>query len=130
MYKQKKLWLPPPQFAEISRLSKIGSIDKLVEIAKARNGRSMEQMMPVQYKVKDGFLHVMPGDDLYPAKPNYNDPDHDLNEFEEKTIDEMRSIATNLCRSEQIDMFDVRVVSNVKPSDGHISLDFDPLSKM
>lgn len=90
----------------------------------------MEQMMPVQYKVKDGFLHVMPGDDLYPVKPNYNEPDHDLNEFEEKTIDEMRSIATNLCRSEQIDMFDVRVVSNVKPSDGHISLDFDPLAKM
>lgn len=33
----------------------------------------MQLGMPVQYKLKDGFIHVLPGDDLYPEKPNYND---------------------------------------------------------
>lgn len=73
MYQEKRLWLPPPQFAELRRLSTVGSIDKLVEIAKSRNGSDMQIGMPVQFKSKDGFIHVLPGDDLYPKNPNYHD---------------------------------------------------------
>lgn len=87
-------------------------------------------MLPIQYKVMDGFLHVLPGDDLYPENPNYNEPDHDLNKYEEKTFEEMRAIAKNLCRSEQQDMFNAKLVSNIEPSDGHIGLRSDPISKL
>jgi nucleoside diphosphate-linked moiety X motif protein 19 len=131
LYHERKLWLPPPQFAEIRRLNTIKSIDKLVEIAKNRNGQNMELLMPMQFKVQDGFLHVLPGDDLYPENPNYNDADHDVDEYSEKTMEEMRKIAKNICRSEQRDMFDVELVTNIKPSDGHISfLKSDPTAKM
>lgn len=90
----------------------------------------MELLMPMQFKVKDGFLHVMPGDDLYPKNPNYHEADHDIDQYAEKTIDEMRAIAKNICRSEQRDMFDVKLVSNISPSDGHIKLESDPIAKM
>lgn len=111
-------------------MSKIGSIDNLVEIAKERNGQSMELMMPVQYKVKDGFLHVLPGDDLYPKNPNYNESGHDLEEYSEKTTDEMRANAKNLFRGEIHEVFDMKFVCNVTPSDGHISFDSNPISKL
>ena len=87
-------------------------------------------MLPIQYKVKDGFLHVLPGDDLYPENPNYNEADHDLEKYADKTCYEMRIIAKNLCRSEQHDMFDVQFFSNIKPLDGHISLQSDPIAKL
>lgn len=130
MYKEKEIWLPPPQFAEIRRLSAIKSIDKLVEIAKGRNGVDMDMLMPMQFKVKDGFLHVLPGDDLYPEKPNYVESDHDIDQFGDKTFAEMRASAKNLCRSEQRDMFDIKLVTNIKPADGHITLVSDPISKL
>lgn len=90
----------------------------------------MTQNMPLQFKCKDGYLHVLPGDDLYHDSPNYNDPDHDIDEFAEKTIEEMRSIAKNLCRSEQRDMYDVQMIVNIKSPDGHIGLSSDPIHKM
>lgn len=90
----------------------------------------MAQLMPYQFKVKDGFLHVLPGDDLYPENPNYHESDHDLEQYADKTIEEMRAAARNLCRSEQRDMFDVKMVVNVKSTDGHIILDSDPIAKM
>lgn len=86
--------------------------------------------MPMQFKVKDGFLHVLPGDDLYPTNPNYNEADHDVEQFAEKTMEEMRSMARNLCRSEQRDMFDVKIVSNIAPSDGHSEIESDPIAKL
>lgn len=90
----------------------------------------MQQILPIQYKVKDGFLHVLPGDDLYHEKPNYNESDHNVEEYAEKTLEEMRAMAKNLCRSEQRDFFDVKLVTNVQPSDGHIGIRSDPISKL
>jgi len=123
LYDEKKLWLPPPQFTEIRRLSTIKSIDKLVEIAKGRVGKTMELVMPMQYKTKDGLLHCLPGDDLYPEHPNYHESDHDIDQYADKTMEEMRAMAKNLCRSEQRDMFDVKFFTNVIPRDGHISFE-------
>lgn len=37
----------------------------------------------------------------------------------------MRSLSKKLCRSEQRDMFDVKLIVNVDPSDGHIPLKSD-----
>lgn len=130
MYKEKEIWLPPPQFVEILRLSSIKSIDKLVEIAKSRVGENMDLILPIQFKASDGFVHVLPGDDLYPEKPNYFESDHDLEKYSDKTLVEIRKLSKNLCRSEQKDMFDVNLVSNIKPKDGHISIEFDSFSKL
>lgn len=86
--------------------------------------------MPMQFKASDGFVHVLPGDDMYPEKPNYFESDHDLDKYSDKTIEEIRKMAKNLCRSEQRDMHDVNLVSNITSTDGHISIITDPISKM
>ena len=113
------------------RLCNIKTIDELVSLAKSRNNADMEQMMPMQYKVKDGFLHVLPGDDLYHEHPNfYDESGHDIEQYNDKTIDEMRMTAKNLWRSEQRDMFDVKLVINIKPRDGHAPIVSDPISKL
>lgn len=85
--------------------------------------------MPMQFKVKEGFLHVLPGDDLY-QNPNYHEADHDIDQYAEKTMDEMRAVAKNLFRSEQHDLYDVKIVSNISPYDGHIKVESDPIAKM
>lgn len=111
-------------------MSTIGSIDELVELAKSRNSQNMDTIMPLQYKTKSGFLHVLPGDDLYPENPNYHESSHDVEKYSEKTFEEMREMATNFCRSEQGDLYNVKLLSNVPASDGHISLVSDPLAKL
>lgn len=90
----------------------------------------MKLLMPMQFKAKDGFLHVLPGDDLYPQNPNFYEADHDIEEYAEKTLEEMRAIAKNLCRGEQRDMHDTNFLSNVKHSDGFSPLELDVISKM
>lgn len=90
----------------------------------------MELILPIQFKASDGFVHVLPGDDLYPEKPNYYESDHDLEKYSDKTIEEVRQMSKNLCRSEQRDMHNVNLIVNVKPTDGHIGIESDPISKM
>lgn len=132
-YSKREIWLPPPQFVETRRLSTITSFDQVVDFAMKRNQASMDLLMPLQFKVKDGLLHVLPGDDLYHENPNYFESDHDINEFEEYTFDEMRSKAKNFCRSEQKDLYDVKLYTNIQPSDGHLPVQSDiipPIGKL
>jgi nucleoside diphosphate-linked moiety X motif 19, mitochondrial len=99
----------------------INSIDKLVEIAQARNSQHMDTIMPIQYKTKDGFLHVLPGDDFYPENPDLHETSHDVEKFSDKTFEETRKMTKNFCRSEQTSLYEVRLLSNVEPADGHFS---------
>ncbi|CRL02674.1 CLUMA_CG015795, isoform A [Clunio marinus] len=125
LYKENQLWLPPPQFVEMRRLSTIKSIDKLVEIAKGRKDQEMETILPYQFKAKDGSIHVLPGDDLYPENPDFYECSYDINKYSDKTLEEMRSIAKNLLRAEQNDLHNVNLFSNITPKDGHIMIASD-----
>lgn len=121
-YHARELWLPPPQFFELRRLSTMHKIDELAQFAKNRSGKDMTLLMPMQFKTKDGFLHVLPGDDLYPANPNYKESDHNIEEYADKSFEEMRNMAKNLCRSEQSDMYDVKILCNIPSPDGHLGI--------
>lgn len=90
----------------------------------------MPTIMPMHFKAKDGFMHVIPGDDLYPETPNFYEGDHDIDKYADKTMEEMRAIAKNLNRSEQRDLFEVKFFSTVEGLDGKVSLNPDPISKM
>jgi nucleoside diphosphate-linked moiety X motif 19, mitochondrial len=126
-YSNREIWLPPPQFVEMRRLHTVKSFDKLIEIAKNRSQQNMELLFPLRFKTKEGFLSILPGDDLYHENPNYYELDHDTNQYEQFTFNEMRKNCTKLCRSEQKDLYDVALYSNFEPSDGHISIESDEL---
>lgn len=62
MFKDQKLWLPPPQCYELTRLCLFKKLDDLVDFAQKREKKGNTLMMPVQFKAADGFMHILPGD--------------------------------------------------------------------
>jgi nucleoside diphosphate-linked moiety X motif 19, mitochondrial len=120
-YQLEKIWLPPPQLYELSRLCAMNNIDEIVKFAKKRSRLGTIVMCPVQFHCKDGLVHVMPGDDLYPREENFVKPVHNMDEFRDKTRDELRTMAKNLNRAEFASLHEVVLYNNVKSSDGHVN---------
>ncbi|XP_018338289.1 PREDICTED: nucleoside diphosphate-linked moiety X motif 19-like [Trachymyrmex septentrionalis] len=59
----------PPQQIEIARLTKIKSIDNLLDIAKERNKKGVQELyLPVAVQLKDGIVFVIPEDTMYPKE--------------------------------------------------------------
>ncbi|KAE8608951.1 hypothetical protein XENTR_v10011673 [Xenopus tropicalis] len=69
-YKCHKIWIPPPQFYEISRLCHFAPINELHKFIISRSLEGCEQWMPVIAQCEDGIVHTLPGDDLYPEEPD------------------------------------------------------------
>ncbi|XP_026679936.1 nucleoside diphosphate-linked moiety X motif 19-like [Diaphorina citri] len=61
-----KLWLPPPQFYECSRLLNFRTLAELDSFLSSRNSKQCEQWLPVRVKAKDGEIGLLPGDWMYP----------------------------------------------------------------
>lgn len=123
-----ELWLPPPQYFELKRLNGVKKIDDIVKFAQKRNDKGSILFMPHQLKVKDGFLHVLPGDDLYPANPNFNNVDHNVEEYADKSFTEMRTEFSNYHRFEQKEaMNESELICNVEPPNNHLQIDTSPL---
>ena len=119
-HRNQELWLAPPQLYEISRLSHIFDIHEIVEFAKKRNDKGTSLYYPVQYKCSDGFVHVLPGDDLYPSKPNYTMDDKDFEKYETMTCEELRKKSKNLHRTEHSSLHDAKLFLNREPLHGHL----------
>lgn len=62
MYAANEIWLPPPQYYELSRLCQINDIDKVVEFAKARNNEGITLHYPIYYEATDGAVLAYPGE--------------------------------------------------------------------
>lgn len=114
----KEFWLPPPQQYELSRLCNLPKIEDVANFSHERNSKGITLMFPVQYKTKNGLLHVLPGDDIYPENPNYNETT-EFERFSEKTSEELRSSRMN--RAEMTSMMDVKFYSSVEPFNGHLN---------
>ncbi|XP_069824663.1 acyl-coenzyme A diphosphatase NUDT19 [Dendropsophus ebraccatus] len=65
-----KIWIPPPQFYDLSRLCNFTHLEKLEQFALHRALEGCERWMPLVVHAKDGAVHVLPGDELYPADPD------------------------------------------------------------
>uniref|UniRef100_A0A8D8UIR8 Nucleoside diphosphate-linked moiety X motif 19 n=1 Tax=Cacopsylla melanoneura TaxID=428564 RepID=A0A8D8UIR8_9HEMI len=61
-----KLWLPPPQFYECSRLLNYRTLSELNAFLLARDSSRCEQWLPVRVNAKDGEIGLFPGDWMYP----------------------------------------------------------------
>ncbi|XP_053305197.1 acyl-coenzyme A diphosphatase NUDT19 [Spea bombifrons] len=70
-FKSQNIWLPPPQFYELSRLCVVPDIHELHRFTHRRALEGCEQWMPILVRAEDGMLHVLPGDELYPDEPDY-----------------------------------------------------------
>lgn len=65
---------------------------------------------------------LITGDDLYPKTPDYVKTVHDVNEFNNKTFEEMKLNCKNLNRYEFEDFNCLKLYSNIPGCDGHVDL--------
>ncbi|NXB03007.1 NUD19 protein, partial [Cnemophilus loriae] len=69
--KSQEIWFPPPQFYEFCRLCNFSSLEELQKFSSARALEGCERWMPVMLSAPDGFIQLLPGDELYPEDPDY-----------------------------------------------------------
>ncbi|XP_056381707.1 acyl-coenzyme A diphosphatase NUDT19 [Hyla sarda] len=65
-----KTWVPPPQFVEFSRLCNFTHFQELQEFTLHRALEGCERWFSVVVHARDGMIHILPGDDLYPDDPD------------------------------------------------------------
>lgn len=90
--------LHPPQIYELNRLLHHSDIATLIEYASERSSNDSELMYPIVFETKDGKVHVLAGDDLYPLNVNYNEELSKL--YSDKTVLELRESCHKLHRLE------------------------------
>ncbi|KAK7862993.1 hypothetical protein R5R35_014548 [Gryllus longicercus] len=115
---QDSVWLPPPQYYEMSRIVTYQNIDQLNNFAVERSKHGCERWMPVQKKAKDGIICFLPGDEQYPQKIDCNIKDK-MGELE-GTMKNLRSSSRNIHRMELYENQGTKIfISNVEPISGH-----------
>lgn len=65
------LSLIPPQFYELSRLINFHDLAELRKFAQTRQSKGSIRFYPIFYKFADEACSIYPGDDLYPALPDF-----------------------------------------------------------
>ncbi|XP_037959795.1 nucleoside diphosphate-linked moiety X motif 19-like isoform X2 [Teleopsis dalmanni] len=116
-YVNKELYLPPPQFYELSRLLHKKDIEELRDFACRRAAKGSILMLPVQYRCTDGIVGLLPGDDMYPKDTE------GINDFipVKATMQDFRSGATRLHRSEFVNPNKGTLLLNFPLKDGQLS---------
>ncbi|XP_017015818.2 acyl-coenzyme A diphosphatase NUDT19 [Drosophila takahashii] len=115
---RKELWLPPPQFHELSRCLNFSTLESLRQFAAEREPKGIELIQPVLYQCKNGIVQLMPGDEAYPA-----DPDATNEKIETGlTVEEFRSQANGkLHRSEHWNQHQSQILINFDRDDGQVN---------
>lgn len=111
------VFLAPPQVYELSRLCNFTEFDSLRQFALERQSDGSERWLPVISTYQDGAIALLPGDEFYPEKPDYQGrkpvPDYP------ETLAEMANKAKVLNRLE-IRGPVCHARANAKPPCGHL----------
>lgn len=118
-HRNMKIFLPPPQLYELSRLNNKLDLKDVIEFAQHRNAYGQTLMWPVVFQAKDAFVQILPGDDAYPKNPNYVDQE-EFEMYNCKNAEEMREGIKNLHRFEYNSLSKFKFHMNIEPLDGHL----------
>lgn len=116
LHKNQKIWLPPPQMYELSRLSKFTQLQNLTNYASYRSRQGKELLAPFYFKSSDAMIGVLPGDDLYPSEQNI--PSSTLN----YSSNQLKCMANNLHRIVSFDMHETVIQKNVSSSNSQLDI--------
>lgn len=115
----KKVFVPPPQFYEFSRLLNFKDQNELIHFSEQRQIHGLTLCMPVQFRCNDGLAFVIPGDDAYPEPVQYVEDAEQTDRTVDATLVEFRQKSIRLNRSEIQGPHDIQLHSNVEISDKH-----------
>ncbi|XP_074645338.1 acyl-coenzyme A diphosphatase NUDT19-like [Tubulanus polymorphus] len=74
-FKKGQVNLAPPQVYELSRLWQFPSMESMLEFSVKRSSNGCQRIYPVPIQLDNAYMHVFPGDELYPKYPNFNQPE-------------------------------------------------------
>ena len=63
--------LAPPQVYELTRMRTVSAMSELCDFSKRLAPMGVNTWLPVIYPCSDGFVSVLPGDELYPEEPDF-----------------------------------------------------------
>ncbi|XP_009866010.1 PREDICTED: nucleoside diphosphate-linked moiety X motif 19, mitochondrial [Apaloderma vittatum] len=70
-FKSQEIRFGPPQFYEFCRLCNFSSLHELHKFSSDRALEGCERWMSVTLSASDGYIVLLPGDELYPEDPDY-----------------------------------------------------------
>jgi nucleoside diphosphate-linked moiety X motif protein 19 len=111
--------LAAPQVYELCRLLHFKSANKLLEFVSHPNRSTLDRFLPYPVYTKDHYLHVLPGDDLYPKR--IDSPVENIFDTYDESLDELSKKHSNhnrLVMLKQQQVFDVQ--STIQPHRGHV----------
>ncbi|KAM6409250.1 acyl-coenzyme A diphosphatase NUDT19 [Rhynochetos jubatus] len=88
--KSQEIWVPPPQFYELCRLCNFSSLRELHQFSSARALEGCERWLPVMLTASDGYVQLLPGDELYPDDPDYTGEKNEMMSTDKKVEDLMK----------------------------------------
>ncbi|XP_029464272.1 nucleoside diphosphate-linked moiety X motif 19 [Rhinatrema bivittatum] len=118
LWRAQKIRLAPPQFYELSRMCHFSSLSELHRFNIDRASEGCERWLPVILIASDGFMQLLPGDELYPEEPDWTGEMPILSV--DKKREDLRKKDSKLHRIEHQD-HQVIVYMNIVPNYKHIS---------
>ncbi|XP_047984653.1 acyl-coenzyme A diphosphatase NUDT19-like [Leguminivora glycinivorella] len=97
-FHKNELVLFPPQSYELNRLRLVPDCEELLRFAATRSAEGNALLYPVILKARDGQLHLLPGDELYPSKVDYINDGQIIQK--DKTVQEIRDSCHTIHRFE------------------------------
>ncbi|KAM9288678.1 acyl-coenzyme A diphosphatase NUDT19 [Morus bassanus] len=89
-FKSQEIWFAPPQFYELCRLCNFSSLCELHKFSSDRALEGCERWMPVMLTASDGYIQLLPGDELYPEDPDYTGENKIIMSTDKKVEDLMK----------------------------------------
>lgn len=120
LHSDKKIWLAPPQVYELSRLASFTDCKELKTFAKQRTTeKGVVTWLPIIAICSDGQVSLYPGDDLYPANPDFKGTKTDKLVYEGISIEELASKTVRRNRMEMRGLYRSKINCNVQDPCGH-----------
>ncbi|XP_027676908.2 nucleoside diphosphate-linked moiety X motif 19 isoform X1 [Chelonia mydas] len=120
LFKSQEICFAPPQFYELCRLCNFSSLCDLHRFGSDRALEGCERWMPVTLAASDGYIQLLPGDELYPKDPDYTG-EKKLFLSTDKKVEELMKEDSKLHRVVIQNLNNLTVHVNIQPKYKHIN---------
>ncbi|XP_058011331.1 acyl-coenzyme A diphosphatase NUDT19 [Ahaetulla prasina] len=120
LYNSGEIWIAPPQLYELCRLCHFSSLRDLERFSSERALEGCERWMAVLLTASDGYIQLLPGDDLYPKDPDFTG-ERKAVLTTNKNIEELMKEGRNLHRVVTRSFNNVTIHVNIESKYKHIN---------
>ncbi|MBN3316599.1 NUD19 protein, partial [Atractosteus spatula] len=118
-FQAREIWVAPPQFYELSRISRLPKLQDLHSFASERAAEGCERWLPISLACSDGNVSLLPGDDLYPENPDWSGLGS-VKVTKKKSLKELQQESSRFHRIVMHSLFDISIHANITPKYKHL----------